>query len=676
MTGSASLSVNFNTNNIEDVSTFNNESFIIVNTGTKDITSIEIDVSNALFPDAVFDPFGVAGDTLAKILTPVSETADATGLVTPSGGFGTSAVGITYLGAGGTAGFERIRLEFTNFTPGKTFSFGLDMDPNSVAGAPKHPLEAASPVPGAGGDNEWHVGAISGAELIGSTFAVTYTDGTSSLGQLMGQGNDAVSGSIAYADQSSPNHEVILKVNGLEAGGSGSYNDGGPTVTVQGPAGQTARIALAKGIQTPFSNPFTDAYGAQFQAQHDALATSAFPANNAVEMQYIDVTLDGSIQDVNTLFDFEQVTENFQFPFPENELPLAFSASVIDAVTDFSLGPVTSPIHLVYKNTLAKPPVVNILNTGSEIVAEGAIAQVSIATDLVVPSDEIVSINFTISPLGGATAGVDFEPLASGTDAINNGTYTGTQDISGSSQILSIPISVLDDLEVDPGEGFQFTVNSVSPNATLGANNTAIFRIEDNDSSVPVPGTVVRAINAGGTSVTQDTVVYEADTLFIGGNSYKDGWFKDSTSNQTVFDGTISEAERFGDDFSYQIDVAQGVYDVDLNFAEIYFDQVGDRVFDVLVEGQTVLDDFDILAANGGDPNAAITETIVGVDSATYGAADKIEIQFISSVNNAKISGIVIRQGDPIDSLAGAAESLDLMTPMDGVATIADLSEF
>lgn len=43
-----------------------------------------------------------------------------------------------------------------------------------------------------------------------------------------------------------------------------------------------------------------------------------------------------------------------------------------------------------------------------------------------------------------------------------------------------------------------------------------------------------------------------------------------------------------------------GDYEVSLHFAEIYLNNAGGRIFDVLAEGTLVLDDYDPFAAAGG----------------------------------------------------------------------------
>ncbi|PSN17577.1 hypothetical protein C7271_17000 [filamentous cyanobacterium CCP5] len=336
-TGEAVLSITVGSDSIQS-SNFGDNSFLVENTGQKNIAKVEIDVTNALYPDSVFDPFGLAGDSTAKPLT--INTAGGTGVVAPSSA--------SYIGAGGTAGYGGIQLLFDEatdggFNPGETVGFAIDMDPNSVAGTSKGPLDGGS-------DPGWDVGGVSGAELIGSTFTVTFTDGTTATGQLQGANNQA--GSQGVASQSSPNQTVSLSVNGLSEGGIGTYGPNGPSVVISGPAGQTARVVLTKGFIQPVT-PYNQALADQLAA----LAATDFPANNAVEFQTVDIALTGADQDISGLFNFAEVAL-YDF-LGEDQLPIGFTASVIDPANDgLPLGPVTKPIYLKFSETGSASPVI------------------------------------------------------------------------------------------------------------------------------------------------------------------------------------------------------------------------------------------------------------------------------------------------------------------------------
>lgn len=346
--GAAVLTANADNNNVQ-ASTYSKNSFKITNVGDKKIVRAELDITDALYPDSVFDPFGLAGDKAAKPLTITTE--GETGVIAPSDS--------SYIGLGGTKGYEAIQLIFDEninggFESQETVVFSIDMDPNSVAGSDKKPLD--------GGTNPaWDVGGVSGAELIGSTFTVTFDDGTTSTGQL--QGDNSQAGSQTLASQNITDVPVALTVNNLEAGSIGTYDED-PSVIIQGSAGETARVVLTKGFIQPVSlDLFLNGTAAQqqyapvLQSQLNALAASDFPANNAVEFQTVDILLTGGEQDITNLFDFSEVAAlDFE---GEERLPLGFVASAIDpANNDLPIGAVTQPIYLQFEepDTVINPP--------------------------------------------------------------------------------------------------------------------------------------------------------------------------------------------------------------------------------------------------------------------------------------------------------------------------------
>jgi hypothetical protein len=326
--GAAIVSILKGNNNIQK-SNFSPNSFLITNVGDKTIAKVELDVTPALYSDSVFDPEGLAGDTASKALK--IDTNGGTGVIDPT-------TYNPYIGSGGTRGYKGLEFRFDTavnggFETGETLGFSIDMDPNSVAGTSKTPLDA-------GTNPFWDVGGVSGAELIGSTVTVTFTDGTTAVSQLQGDGTNA--GAQTLATQDSPNLTAALTVNGLTAGSLGYYDSTGPSVILNGPAGETARVVLTKGFMQP-----TTPYAQFLQNQLDGLAAQDFPVNNAVEFQTVDIVLTGSDQDISSLFDFSGVA-GYDFA-GEDQLPLGFVASVIDPSNDdLPLGAVTAPIYLNY----------------------------------------------------------------------------------------------------------------------------------------------------------------------------------------------------------------------------------------------------------------------------------------------------------------------------------------
>ncbi|MEM9667760.1 MAG: malectin domain-containing carbohydrate-binding protein [Pseudomonadota bacterium] len=210
-------------------------------------------------------------------------------------------------------------------------------------------------------------------------------------------------------------------------------------------------------------------------------------------------------------------------------------------------------------------------------------------------------------------------------------------------------------------------------------------------------GTVVLAINAGGPALTQDgidflgnqntvpgaagnpgplvTTLFGGDAGFLVGNQFADG--ASGNGQQDDFNGTVFDTERFGgsltatDDLTFFAELPEDEYTVTLYFAEIFqpntaggdmSDGIGARVFDVFVEEQLVLDDFDILAQTNGDFNQPIVFDVPG--TFTVGDNGQLDITASASIDNAKLSAIVIRlaEDDPGDVTAPQA-SVGIIVP-------------
>jgi len=146
------------------------------------------------------------------------------------------------------------------------------------------------------------------------------------------------------------------------------------------------------------------------------------------------------------------------------------------------------------------------------------------------------------------------------------------------------------------------------------------------------PGTqdLTFAVNAGGKQYTAgDATVFAADTKFSGGSVYTT-----TAAIAGTTDDPLYQSERYGN-FSYNIPVENGDYEVSLKFAEVYFTGVGQRVFNVLVEGKVVISKLDLVAKVG--PKAAYDATVpVTVTDGT------LNITFQSVVDFAKISAITV----------------------------------
>ena len=201
-----------------NASTFNSDSFILRNLATNDqrITFISIDLSTAVFPDMVFDPYGQGGDTVDKDLK-----VDYKG--------GTGFAGHRYGGEHG-GGFDILELDFHSFDSGEEFRFSVDVDPNSIRGV------------GAPGPNE--SGSVSGLELLGSTVTVRFEDGKELLNQTF-RIPESVSGSEAKLRDGLP-PAPLLAIRGIDTTPATTASDS-QTALLSGTDWQPASLLVLEG---------------------------------------------------------------------------------------------------------------------------------------------------------------------------------------------------------------------------------------------------------------------------------------------------------------------------------------------------------------------------------------------------------------------------------------------
>lgn len=149
----------------------------------------------------------------------------------------------------------------------------------------------------------------------------------------------------------------------------------------------------------------------------------------------------------------------------------------------------------------------------------------------------------------------------------------------------------------------------------------------------PGPFTPIRVHSGGAAYTDLSGRVWSADTGYADGSTYSVTHAISGTSTPALY-----QTERNGN-FQYQFAVPNGAYTVNLKFAETSMTQAGQRVFNVDVNGNRVLKNFDIIAAAGA-PFTAIDRSFPVTTTTGY-----LMIQFSSTVNFAKISSIEIFQG-------------------------------
>lgn len=229
-------------------STYTGGSFVLTNSGDVDITGMEIDLSTSFLntPNSqmVFDPTGQAGDSASKALE-----------IDSDGGTGAVASG-TFGGGSDEDGYDTLATTFSDFDPGETVTFSVDIDPTSIKDA----------------STTGDAGSVSGLEMAGATVTIDYADGSQKVGQLFGDGS--AGGSMIVLDEDQP-AAPTLTLNG-EAG-TVATDTTTPTLDITGPAGATVQVmAVVAGLG------------------NDVEAQTLFDTNQADSVTYTPVTLDAN----------------------------------------------------------------------------------------------------------------------------------------------------------------------------------------------------------------------------------------------------------------------------------------------------------------------------------------------------------------------------------------------
>jgi hypothetical protein len=158
----------------------------------------------------------------------------------------------------------------------------------------------------------------------------------------------------------------------------------------------------------------------------------------------------------------------------------------------------------------------------------------------------------------------------------------------------------------------------------------------------PTPNAVTYQINSGGGAASP----YTADAYYVGGGTYYLNPVIDTTGVTDPAPQAVYWTERNGN-FTYTFPGLKpaGSYKVRLHFAELYWGQAGSRLFDVAINGQTVLSSFDIFAAAGGNRRAVVREF-----GAQANVSGQIVVKYTTVKDNAKSSGIEILERAPVPS--------------------------
>ena len=146
---------------------------------------------------------------------------------------------------------------------------------------------------------------------------------------------------------------------------------------------------------------------------------------------------------------------------------------------------------------------------------------------------------------------------------------------------------------------------------------------------------VVWAVNVGGAKFNGvDGHVYAADEASIGGQA---GVI--NTTIKGTQDVGIYQSYRSGD-IKLNKSLPNGQYDVIFKFAEPLDVQTGERVFDILAEGEPVVKHLDVRQARDGNARAALARAVTNVEVVD----GELNIAFKASAGEPFISAFIVRK--------------------------------
>jgi hypothetical protein len=156
-------------------------------------------------------------------------------------------------------------------------------------------------------------------------------------------------------------------------------------------------------------------------------------------------------------------------------------------------------------------------------------------------------------------------------------------------------------------------------------------------------------VNCGGPSIADGMKIFFADTFTTTGAAYVAPVLLTGVS-------PIYSTLRYGT-FTYDVPAVSGSYNVTLHFAEtsVAISNVGQRLMNIRLQGQTVLSNFDVFLAAGGH-SIPITRTFRTESIGT------IKIEFITVLRNAIVSAIEVEALQPSATQAKQRAELYLLS--------------
>uniref|UniRef100_UPI00047BDC8D malectin domain-containing carbohydrate-binding protein n=1 Tax=Arenibacter latericius TaxID=86104 RepID=UPI00047BDC8D len=405
------------------------------------------------------------------------------------------------------------------------------------------------------------------SNFVEQTFTVTVTDAPIVLYRVNTGGPEiaAIDGGIAWAQDTPANNSQYLTIVGTNNSYSYTVN-GGPEVPSSTP---NAIFNTERADATPGAPNMTYSFPVAQSGNYEIrlYMGNGWPGTSAAEQRVFDVHLEGITYPALDGIDLSgtyghQVGTIISHVIPVNDgaIDISFLHGIIE-------NPIINGIEILDASDTDTPiyvaPMANQeSSTGEQMM--GSIAVSAFGGD----GNKQYSAQ-------GLPPGLVIEPT--------NGQIGGTVEFGAE---VNSPYTVT--ITVDDSDGFTNDAVSISFEWTI------------------IGSTAIR-INAGGSEITSEGNIFKADQYFVGGQSY---------TNSSAQVPLMYKTERSSPTltFAYNIPLPNDDYTVILHFAEIYRGAtgggtggIGTRVFDVKIEDNLVLDNYDIYADVG--PETVVKKT-------------------------------------------------------------------
>jgi Malectin domain len=199
------------------------------------------------------------------------------------------------------------------------------------------------------------------------------------------------------------------------------------------------------------------------------------------------------------------------------------------------------------------------------------------------------------------------------------------------------------DTSVNAGETHTYYATNTDASARESIPSNAVTVVIPGGVTPPPTFTPVR-IKPGSAYTDSQGNAWASDASYCpAGNTYSTTHVITGALPSSA-DGALYQTERYDNPTTVTctIPAPAGTYTATAKFAEIYFATAGSRIFNVTINGASVLSNFDIFAAAGGEYKAidkSFTFTTTG---------SPIVISFVSTVQNAKYDALqVVQTGTP-----------------------------